>query len=142
MTFGDTTIYQGEFTLAVYSSTVALIATYGASDSPVSLPSGDYILQITDQYNDGDGYLTVARSFLSRWDLHYLPDCIRLIPLELGLRFLTDHLEGDVYFRTNRADHNLHRAAVQFRLTASIEAQMDAIRALVRKLGADIGNGH
>ena len=89
-----------------------------------------------------DGYLTVARGFLSRWDLHYLPDCIRLIPLELGLRFLTDHLEGDVYFRTNRPDHNLHRAAVQFCLTASIEAQMDAIRALVRKLGADIGNGH
>ena len=88
-----------------------------------------------------DGYLTVARGFLSRWDLHYLPDCIRLIPLELGLRFLTDHLEGDVYFRTNRKDHNLHRAAVQFRLTASIEAQMDGIRALVERLGADIANG-
>ena len=72
-----------------------------------------------------DGYLTVARGFLSTWDLHYLPDCIRLIPLELGLRFLTDHLEGDVYFRTSGKDHNLHRAAVQFRLTASIEAQMD-----------------
>ena len=88
-----------------------------------------------------DGYLTVARGFLSRWDLHYLPDCIRLIPLELGLRFLTDHLEGDIYFRTNRKDHNLHRAAVQFRLTASIEAQMDGIRALVQRLGADIANG-
>ena len=64
-----------------------------------------------------------------------------MIPLELGLRFLTDHLEGDVYFRTHRTDHNLHRAAVQFRLTASVEAQMDGIRALVRRLGADIGNG-
>ena len=80
------------------------------------------------------GYLSVARCFLSDWDLHYLPDCIRLIPFELGLRFLTDHLEGDVYFRCEQPGHNLRRAAVQFRLTESIEAQMPAIRTLVHSL--------
>ncbi len=84
------------------------------------------------------GYLTVARGFLSDWDLHYLPDCIRLIPLELGLRFLTDHLEGDVYFRSNGSGHNLHRAAVQFQLTRSIEAQMPAIRSLVDRLTREL----
>ena len=82
------------------------------------------------------GYLKVARGFLSDWDLHYLPDCIRLIPLELGLRFLTDHLEGDVYFRSDAPGHNLRRAAVQFQLTKSIEAQLPAIRALVQDLTA------
>ncbi len=80
------------------------------------------------------GYLSVARGFLSDWDLHYLPDCIRLIPLELGLRFLTDHLEGDVYFHTDDPGHNLRRAAVQFQLTKSIEAQLPAIRSLVDDL--------
>lgn len=80
------------------------------------------------------GYLSVARCFLNDWDLHYLPDCIRLIPFELGLRFLTDHLESDVYFRCEQPGHNLRRAAVQFRLTESIEAQMPAIRTLVRSL--------
>ena len=80
------------------------------------------------------GYLRVARGFLSDWDLHYLPDCIRLIPLELGLRFLTDHLEGDVYFHTEYQGHNLRRAAVQFQLTESIEAQLPAIRSLVNDL--------
>ncbi len=80
------------------------------------------------------GYLSVASKFLSDWDLHYLPDCIRLIPLELGLRFLTDHLEGNVYFRCDRPGHNLHRAVVQFRLTESIEAQMPAIRSLITTL--------
>ena len=80
------------------------------------------------------GYLSVARGFLSDWDLHYLPDCIRLIPLELGMRFLTDHLEGDVYFHTDYPGHNLHRAAVQFQLTESIETQLPAIRSLVNKL--------
>jgi Ser/Thr protein kinase RdoA (MazF antagonist) len=80
------------------------------------------------------GYLSVARGFLSDWDLRYLPDCIRLIPLELGLRFLTDHLEGDVYFHTDNPGHNLRRAAVQFQLTKSIEAQLPAIRSLVDDL--------
>jgi len=83
-----------------------------------------------------DGYLSVARQFLSDWDLHYLPDCIRLIPLELGLRFLTDHLEGDLYFRTDHHGHNLQRAAVQFRLTESVEQQLPQIKAMVRRLAS------
>ena len=83
-----------------------------------------------------DGYLSVARQFLSDWDLHYLPDCIRLIPLELGLRFLTDHLEGDLYFRTDHHGHNLQRAAVQFRLTESVEQQLPQIKAMVHRLAS------
>jgi len=83
-----------------------------------------------------DGYLSVARQFLSDWDLHYLPYCIRLIPLELGLRFLTDHLEGDLYFRTDHHGHNLQRAAVQFRLTESVEQQLPQIKAMVRRLAS------
>ena len=83
-----------------------------------------------------DGYLSVARQFLSDWDLHYLPDCIRLIPLELGLRFLTDHLEGDLYFRTDHHGHNLQRASVQFRLTESVEQQLPQIKAMVRRLAS------
>ena len=83
-----------------------------------------------------DGYFAVAGGFLSDWDRHYVPDCIRLIPLELGMRFLTDHLEGNIYFQTTRPDHNLQRAAVQFRLTEEIERQMLEIRAMVRRLTA------
>ena len=83
-----------------------------------------------------DGYLSVAHQFLSDWDLNYLPDCIRLIPLELGLRFLTDHLEGDLYFRTDHRGHNLQRAAVQFRLTESVEQQLPQIKAMVRRLAS------
>ena len=104
-------------------------------------PVGEEALDPSDAHFDLNlcesimsGYLSVARCFLSDWDLHYLPDCIRLIPFELGLRFLSDHLEGDVYFRCEHPGHNLRRAAVQFRLTESIEAQMPAIRALIRSL--------
>ncbi|MFL0788623.1 MAG: phosphotransferase enzyme family protein [Prochlorococcus sp.] len=81
-----------------------------------------------------EGYLTVAGGFLQDMDYRYLPDCIRLIPFELGLRFLTDHFNGNIYFRTSRAAQNLDRAEVQFRLTESIEAQWDEITALIKRL--------
>ena len=81
-----------------------------------------------------EGYFSVARAFLSPSDLAYLPACIRLIPFELGLRFLTDHLEGDRYFKVNRPGHNLDRALVQFALMRSIECQASAIESLVVEL--------
>lgn len=80
------------------------------------------------------GYLEAAGDVLSDADHEHLYDAIRLLPFELGLRFLTDHLEGDVYFRSNRPGHNLERAQVQFRLTESVEAQESEIRALLEAL--------
>ena len=81
-----------------------------------------------------DGYLSVARGFLDDADLEAIPDAIALLPFELGLRFLSDHLAGDVYFRTERPGHNLDRALVQFRLAASVERQRSQIEALVERL--------
>ncbi len=80
------------------------------------------------------GYLSVARGFLNERDYHYIPECIKLIPFELGLRFLTDHLNGNIYFKTNHPNQNLDRAEVQFRLTESIEAQWTSIVGLVERL--------
>jgi hypothetical protein len=77
------------------------------------------------------GYLSLAGGFLTEKDRHYLFDSIRLIPFELGLRFLTDHLEGDVYFKVRHRGHNLMRALVQFKLTESIERQESFIRAII-----------
>ena len=81
-----------------------------------------------------EGYFSVARPFLSDADLLYLPACIRLIPFELGLRFLTDHLDGDRYFKVSRHGHNLDRALVQFTLMRSIEDQFEALQDLVHEL--------
>ncbi len=79
-------------------------------------------------------YLVETRGFLTRADFEYLYDAIRLIPFELGLRFLTDHLEGDRYFKIDRPGHNLHRALVQFRLMASIEAHEQPLKTLIARL--------
>ncbi len=79
------------------------------------------------------GYLTVAQDFLTDYDYQYLYDGIRLIAFELGLRFFTDYLAGNVYFKTNYPEHNLIRALVQFKLTESIENQEDVIKNIITR---------
>lgn len=81
-----------------------------------------------------EGYLTEARLFLTEADYAYLFDAIRLIAFELGLRFFTDHLAGDVYFKVKYPGHNLQRALVQFKLTESIEAHEADIRHIIGKI--------
>jgi Ser/Thr protein kinase RdoA (MazF antagonist) len=80
------------------------------------------------------GYLSTAREFLTDHDYDYLFDSIRLIAFELGLRFFTDYLEGNVYFKAIHPEHNLNRALVQFRLTESIESQEQSIRSIILDL--------
>ncbi|MFZ5774142.1 MAG: phosphotransferase enzyme family protein [Thermodesulfobacteriota bacterium] len=81
------------------------------------------------------GYLPWAAGFLSQADLRLILDAAWLISLELGMRFFTDHLEGDVYFKTSEDGHNLRRACTQFHLCRSIEAQEASLRALVAGMG-------
>ncbi len=80
------------------------------------------------------GYLSLARDFLTEDDYEYLYDAIRLIAFELGLRFFTDYLEGNVYFKANHQEHNLARALVQFKLTENIESQKEAIQFIIRDM--------
>jgi Ser/Thr protein kinase RdoA (MazF antagonist) len=80
------------------------------------------------------GYLSWARGFLTSSDYDLMSDGIRLIAFELGLRFFTDYLAGNVYFKAAHPEHNLARALVQFKLTESIAAQEAAIKNLIREL--------
>jgi Ser/Thr protein kinase RdoA (MazF antagonist) len=83
------------------------------------------------------GYIEVAGSCLSDSDFDNLYNAIRLLPFELGLRFYTDHLAGNVYFKTQHLRHNLDRAMVQFTLTESIEKQEYEIRHMINELRAE-----
>jgi Ser/Thr protein kinase RdoA (MazF antagonist) len=78
-------------------------------------------------------YAEETRGFLSPEDVALLYDSIRLMPFELGLRFLNDHLEGDRYFRVSHRGQNLHKATVQFALVADIEANESEIRRLISR---------
>ena len=74
-----------------------------------------------------EGYLSTAAPFLTPTEVELLPFAGKLMTLEVGFRFLTDHLAGDTYFRVHRENHNLDRCRAQFRLVESIEAQEDAM---------------
>ena len=55
-----------------------------------------------------------------------------LMTYECGMRFLTDYLEGDVYFKTHRAGHNLDRARTQFKLVDEMLGRFPEMQAAVR----------
>jgi hypothetical protein len=78
--------------------------------------------------------LSEAGAFFSEYDYHYLYAAIQLIPFELGLRFYTDYLEGNRYFKVTDPRQNLQRAADQFELCESIMAQESAIKTLIEQL--------
>jgi Ser/Thr protein kinase RdoA (MazF antagonist) len=78
-----------------------------------------------------DGYLSAARDFLTPAERDHLAFSGKLITFEIGLRFLTDHLLGDTYFRIHRPGQNLDRARTQFALVESIEQQEEAMATYV-----------
>jgi hypothetical protein len=79
------------------------------------------------------GYLDAARGFLAPAETELLAFSAKLLTLECGIRFLTDHLKGDVYFKIHREGHNLDRARTQFKMVAEMEKRMGAMEAVVRK---------
>lgn len=75
-----------------------------------------------------NGYLETASSFLTPKEKELLPFSGKLITFEIGLRFLTDYLQGDVYFKTHREGQNRDRCRTQFKLVQSMTRQMDAMK--------------
>jgi hypothetical protein len=78
-----------------------------------------------------EGYLESAGAVLNATERAHLGFAGKLLALETGLRFLTDHLQGDVYFRIKHPNHNLDRARTQFALVKSIEDNAEAMRRIV-----------
>ncbi len=82
------------------------------------------------------GYLEEAGSFLQRSEIELLVLSGMLITYEIGLRFLTDHLEGDQYFKIDRPGENLDRARTQFRFVDCLQAKREALEAIVARYAA------
>ena len=74
-----------------------------------------------------NGYLEGTRGALSAAEIELMPFAARLVTYTIGLRFLADHLAGDVYFKVHRSGHNLDRARVQFRMVEKMEEQAAAM---------------
>jgi len=77
------------------------------------------------------GFLDAARGLLTPEEVDYLPFSAKLMTLECGMRFLTDYLEGDVYFKTSREGHNLDRCRTQLKMVADMEAKLEQMERIV-----------
>jgi hypothetical protein len=80
------------------------------------------------------GYLSAAAEFLTPAEKRLLPFSGKLITFEIGVRFLTDFLSGDTYFKVHHERHNLDRCRTQFKLVESIERQEDKMNQLVESI--------
>lgn len=80
-----------------------------------------------------DGYLSELAPYMSEEEVKLMGESIRLITLELGIRFLGDYINGDKYFKCDYETHNLDRARNQLKLVEDIESKMDYINAYVWK---------
>ena len=80
------------------------------------------------------GYLTSASGFLTKPEIRHLAVSGKLITFEMGIRFLTDFLAADVYYKVHRDEHNLDRCRTQFKLVESIEQQEEAMDRLVQSI--------
>jgi len=77
------------------------------------------------------GYLAGAADFLTSAEKNLLPVSGQVVTFELGLRFLTDFLNGDRYFKTSRNGENLDRCRAQFKLFQSIRRQETGMARLI-----------
>ncbi len=80
------------------------------------------------------GYVNEMGALLTRYDFNYFYSAIRLIPFELGLRFYTDYLNGNLYFKVTEPEQNLIRSLKLFRLCKNIFNKNQIINNIINKL--------
>ena len=78
-----------------------------------------------------EGFLGECGDTLNECEKENLAFASKLITLELGMRFLTDYLNGDVYFKTDYPEHNLVRAKNQLALATDMERKMDEMNKII-----------
>jgi len=77
------------------------------------------------------GYLESMGKFLQPLEIELLPDSAIIMTLECGMRFLTDYIDGDEYFKIHREGHNLDRCRNQFKMVADMEMKLEQMRGIV-----------
>jgi len=102
-----------------------------AAEDETDLFLVNFDLQIFDLYTHG--YLDAMGNELTSQEKDHLAFSAILMTLECGMRFLTDHLQGDKYFKIQREDHNLDRCRTQFKLVADMETHFDEMQKIVEK---------
>ena len=96
-----------------------------AKEDETDLSKVSLDLNLFEAYTEG--YLSEMAEYITEEELELMGESIRIITLELAIRFLNDYINGDTYFKTNYEKHNLDRARNQLALVYDIERKMDYI---------------
>lgn len=102
-----------------------------AAEDEKDLDKMHFDIHLYEMYTKG--YLEETKDVLTTEEAASLPWGARLMTLECGMRFLTDYLQGDTYFKTNYPEHNLVRARTQFRLVEEMEKHFTEMQEIVQK---------
>lgn len=113
-----------------FGDSIRFGANHCAEDEK-DLSKVNFDLSLFDIYTKG--FLEGAAGTLTQAEKDYMPWGAKLMTLECGIRFLTDYLEGDNYFRIHYPDQNLDRCRTQFKLVRDMEAAWADMKAVVEK---------
>jgi len=110
---------------------------FGASTAAEDEPDASKIaldMELFRQFTRG--FLSETNGFLTEAEIRLLPLGIKVITCELAMRFLTDYIDGDLYFKIKSPDHNLIRARAQMALLVDVEKKFDSLQQYVNDLVA------
>jgi Ser/Thr protein kinase RdoA (MazF antagonist) len=107
----------------------------GASEDEPDLTKVNLSLPLYEAF--AQGFLSACGVSLNACELEHLPTGAKMMTLEQGIRFLTDHLMGDTYYKIRRNGQNLDRSRTQFKLTTDMEQHWDEMRLIIRELHKD-----
>jgi len=107
-----------------------------AAEDEKDLSKVNFDIDLFEAYTRG--YLAGVGNTLTLAELDYLPWGAKLMTLECGIRFLTDYLQGDVYFHIEHPEQNLDRCRTQFKLVRDMEEQLEVMGEIVAKCATRI----
>lgn len=113
-----------------FGDSIRFGANTAAEDEPDASKAG-LSLPLFEIYTRG--YLEGCQGSLTEEEVKMLPMGAKLMTYECGMRFLTDYLQGDTYFKTSRENHNLDRCRTQFALVADMEKKWEEMEKIVEE---------
>ena len=120
-----------------YGDSIRFGASTGAEDEP-DLSKVNFSFPLFESYTKG--FFDACGETMTEKEAISLPIGAKLMTLECGMRFLTDYLDGDTYFKISRKEHNLDRCRTQFKLVSDMEAQWDKINEFVMREFKNVKN--
>ncbi|MBO5870395.1 MAG: aminoglycoside phosphotransferase family protein [Clostridia bacterium] len=107
---------------------------FGASSAAEDEKDLDKVYCVPELYEEYvSGFLSEMKDTITEEEVKLLHDGAIMMTLECGMRFLTDYLEGDTYFRTHYAGQNLDRTRTQMKLVQDMEARRDLFESIIKK---------